>query len=1009
MGYIRAKTGTSTWTRATHVRLKTAANVWTRMKGVWIKLSSGWYRVFYDSVPEANVLPTISGTAATSSITGFRLYTTLTGDKGTWTSSNGTITYAYQWYRGDSPTGTFTTIAGATGTTYTTVLADNGKYIIFRVVATNNSGGNVASSNGYDQVIKNRPVNVDVYIDNLLPYIGLTLNAVSHWNSATDTIPDSYTYQWYNSSGAISGATSSSYTVQSSDNGKTIYVVVTAINTGAPSGVSVTSASTNAVTAPIPVNVTKPYAVLQSGTANQVGAVYRLYAGTWTNSPSSFDYYLDKQDAGGTNVFNATNQANSYYDWTVTSDYQGKKLDFRVIAYNSYPNGASISAYSSSALGPFTYPAPTVISNPSISGTGAYNSKIYFGSGSYNYGTVTSTALLGSTTSYFGGVQGAFSTTSPYTISASDVSSPADQFATRDTVLGYNGTTYYFYSGGYSTTGSNTVLISAGYGSIQSYELTGTTPTLSSVTTASAGFSFSITNYDSTATYTLSVSSTTSNTTPSITRNGQNVTIANMSNNSSATISVSAKLPGYTLQSASITGTPYITPGAFSYSVSDSTATPSWPSGAGISISGSTSNVMTVTWNSASNATSYADQVSGIFNSSLFNTGTSTSDTWSYSKSGNESATVYAYNATTQATISWGASANAASYYYYYSVGSTYYDGYTTATSITFATAGLKVTVVGVSAWSDVNGGGNGTGGTLSGSNNVTPTSKSTSATGGPFALTYTPAGVSPVGVSPVGVSPVGVSPVGVSPVGVSPVGVSPVFPVSTFPGGVPVSPVGVIPVGGVSPVGVSPVGVSPVGVSPVGVSPVFPVGVIPVGGVSPVGVSPVGVSPVGGGGGCFAYGTQVLLSDNTLTNIENLTIGQTVKAAVIPTYPNGENIVKWYPASAWSLTDPFETTIEDTTVTNIRHIVEDHYYLINGTTKVTQEHFLFTGVDNVWQFVQTRDLEVGNMLMDSQNNEIEITSIERVEKMVMVVDIDVETNDLFYADGYIVHNAKAI
>jgi hypothetical protein len=295
--------------------------------------------------------------------------------------------------------------------------------------------------------------------------------------------------------------------------------------------------------------------------------------------------------------------------------------------------------------------------------------------------------------------------------------------------------------------------------------------------------------------------------------------------------------------------------------------------------------------------------------------------------------------------------------------------------------------------------------------------------------------GVTPVGVSPVGVSPVGVSPVGVSPVGVSPVGVSPVFPVSTFPGGVPVSPVGVSPVG-VSPVGVSPVGVSPVfpvstfpgsvPVSPVGVSPVgvIPVGgvvpVFPVGGVSPVGVSPVGVIPVGGvspvgvvpvggGGGCLVYDTKVSLANGDFINIQDLTVGQKVKSAVIPNYPNGENIVLWYPASAWSLDEPFNTTIEETTVTNVRHIVEDHYYLINDRIKVTKEHFIFAGVDKVWQFVQAKDIKVGNFIFGLDNEQEEIVSVEKFNKMVMVVDIDVEPNDLFYAENIVVHNAKAI
>jgi hypothetical protein len=150
---------------------------------------------------------------------------------------------------------------------------------------------------------------------------------------------------------------------------------------------------------------------------------------------------------------------------------------------------------------------------------------------------------------------------------------------------------------------------------------------------------------------------------------------------------------------------------------------------------------MTVTWNAASSATAYADQVFGVNNSTLYNTGTNTRDTWVYGSSGNETATVYAYNSSLTATMAWGASTGAQSYFYSYYVGATFYSGYTTATSISFSVpAATTVTLNGVSAWTLPNGGGLGTAGTLQSgyTSTFTPTQKSTAAGSGTFFLTYT-------------------------------------------------------------------------------------------------------------------------------------------------------------------------------------------------------------------------------------------------------------------------------
>ena len=162
-------------------------------------------------------------------------------------------------------------------------------------------------------------------------------------------------------------------------------------------------------------------------------------------------------------------------------------------------------------------------------------------------------------------------------------------------------------------------------------------------------------------------------------------------------------------------------------------------------------------------------------------------------------------------------------------------------------------------------------------------------------------------------------------------------------------------------------------------------------------------------GGGCWAVGTPVTMADGTKKLIEDLVVGDELMTADIPTYPNGEDSSLWYPASTWSTDRIDNITKRSTTVTYANMFSEPYYYVTNDRYKLSWEHWMFIKRDDVWQFMQMSNVKVGDTFVDENNVEIPITSVVLVEEPIDVVLVDVEPNDLFYADGILTHNILPI
>jgi hypothetical protein len=108
-----------------------------------------------------------------------------------------------------------------------------------------------------------------------------------------------------------------------------------------------------------------------------------------------------------------------------------------------------------------------------------------------------------------------------------------------------------------------------------------------------------------------------------------------------------------------------------------------------------------------------------------------------------------------------------------------------------------------------------------------------------------------------------------------------------------------------------------------------------------------------------------------------------------------------------WS-TNSLSTTPKDVTIVNLTYSFAPRYYDINnGEVTATAEHPMLVkdSVSGDYLFKEMFNLVVGDKLVKGDNTEVDITSIEIVEKTTEIVSIDVESEDTYMVNGYITHN----
>ncbi|HEC94874.1 MAG TPA: hypothetical protein ENI45_02785, partial [Thermoplasmatales archaeon] len=135
----------------------------------------------------------------------------------------------------------------------------------------------------------------------------------------------------------------------------------------------------------------------------------------------------------------------------------------------------------------------------------------------------------------------------------------------------------------------------------------------------------------------------------------------------------------------------------------------------------------------------------------------------------------------------------------------------------------------------------------------------------------------------------------------------------------------------------------------------------------------------------CFLAGTNITMANGSFKRIEDVRVGDLVKAFDENT---GRVVVS-------RVTKLYHHTPEE---------MSDYYLVVNdGLLRVTPEHMLY--VDGVWRGAWT--IKIGDNLLDINGSRVPVFSVKRVYRKVPTYNLEIERYHTFYANDVLVHNDK--
>jgi hypothetical protein len=160
----------------------------------------------------------------------------------------------------------------------------------------------------------------------------------------------------------------------------------------------------------------------------------------------------------------------------------------------------------------------------------------------------------------------------------------------------------------------------------------------------------------------------------------------------------------------------------------------------------------------------------------------------------------------------------------------------------------------------------------------------------------------------------------------------------------------------------------------------------------------------------CLLFGTKIQLSDGTELNVEDLVVGDEIKAWVPDGLPDETLDGTDTAETEWRffLKDELSGTTQNVVIADLTFNFASSYYSINnGLIEATGLHPLYVWDNEIqkYKFKNIENILIGDRLINENQTEIEITNIDKINSDVEIVTVNVEQSDVYLSNGFISHN----
>lgn len=153
----------------------------------------------------------------------------------------------------------------------------------------------------------------------------------------------------------------------------------------------------------------------------------------------------------------------------------------------------------------------------------------------------------------------------------------------------------------------------------------------------------------------------------------------------------------------------------------------------------------------------------------------------------------------------------------------------------------------------------------------------------------------------------------------------------------------------------------------------------------------------------CIVYGQPILMADGTTKLVEDILVGDEVKAISISGLGLEEGDYK-----TWSTSD-FSSSDATTIITRATHGSYETYHLLSfsegSDLKITHEHPVLSNRAGEYAFRRVDELLVNDEVFNAESGWVTLTSNTLISETAQTVSLGAETADNYFAQGILVHN----